>query len=73
MNPLSAMQYLIIAAIAAIIFSAGFGSGFTVQGWRKDAAAAAVLKTASDDYHKLELATEKQNSGVALLNYQLDF
>lgn len=72
MNPLSPMQYLIIAVIAAAIFGAGFTSGFTVQGWRKDAASAAAMSTAVEKYHQLEISVEKQNSGIAIMSYRVE-
>jgi hypothetical protein len=48
-----------------------FIAGYTVQGWRMEAATADDMKQAEVRYHTLELATVKQNSGIELLNYKL--
>lgn len=67
LNPLTS-KLLAAATLAAVCF----GAGFAVQGWRMKSAAADAMSTAVAKYHDLELKVERQNSGVALLQYQLD-
>lgn len=68
MNPM-AVKIILIAVIAAILI--GFGSGWIVQSWRLEAAHAAAMSKAVEQYHNLELKVEKQNGGIALGAYQL--
>ena len=67
LNPLT-IKLIAAASIAAVCF----GAGFIVQGWRMKSATADAMSTAVAKYHELELKVEKQNSGVTLLQYQLD-
>lgn len=67
LSPLT-IKLLAAASIAAVCF----GAGFTVQGWRMKSAAADEMSTAVAKYHELELKVERQNSGVQLIQYQLD-
>lgn len=67
LSPLT-IKLIAAASIAAVCF----GAGFTVQGWRMKSASADAMSTAVAKYHELELKVEKQNSGVQLIQYQLD-
>ena len=66
-----AMKAAIGGVLILSTFFMGFGSGYIVQGWKKDASYAEKINTAQTNYHNLELSTEKQNSGIQALNYQL--
>lgn len=67
LNPITT-KLIAAAGIAAVCF----GAGFTVQGWRMKSASADVISAAVAKYHDLELKVERQNSGVQLIQYQLD-